>query len=159
MEGSALPVGIGSHQGIPGTGPLKRTPGNKGNLVGSTSHQTGNSQGKRRSFGAGDKGLPRVSERNLVFHERIQSLCIKRSSGGNPVPRSGGRSRTQIAEEDAVARVATNPEPESVTETVLAGVSGSRELLKSNNTVAALAESADTTANMEIEAILLINSR
>ena len=81
MEGSALPVGIGSHQGIPGTGPLKRTPGNKGNLVGSTSHQTGNSQGKRRSFGAGDKGLPRVSERNLVFHERIQSLCIKRSSG------------------------------------------------------------------------------
>ena len=65
----------------------------------------------------------------------------------------------RFAEEDAVARVATNPEPESVTETVLAGVSGSRELLKSNNTVAALAESADTTANMEIEAILLINSR
>ena len=70
-----------------------------------------------------------------------------------------GALHVDVAEEDAVARVATNPEPESVTETVLAGVSGSRELLKSNNTVAALAESADTTANMEIEAILLINSR
>ena len=75
------------------------------------------------------------------------------------VEEAAEEAEPRFAEEDAVARVATNPEPESVTETVLAGVSGSRELLKSNNTVAALAESADTTANMEIEAILLINSR
>ncbi|MCD8246502.1 MULTISPECIES: hypothetical protein [Akkermansia] len=74
-------------------------------------------------------------------------------------PEAAEEVEPRLAEEDAVARVATNPEPESVTETVLAGVSGSKELLKSNNTVAALAESADTTANMEIEAILLINSR
>ena len=47
----------------------------------------------------------------------------------------------------------------SGTETVLAGASGSRELLKSNNTAAALAERADITSNMEIEAIFLINSR
>ena len=98
--------------------------------------------------------------KEIWFSMKESNPCVsKEVPEETQSPEAAEEAEPRFAEEDAVARVATNPEPESVTETVLAGVSGSRELLKSNNTVAALAESADTTANMEIEAILLINSR
>lgn len=99
------------------------------------------------------------SPKETLFSMKESNPCVsKEVPEETQSPEAAEEVELRFAEEDAVAKVATKPEPESVTETVLAGGSGSRELLKSNNTVAALAERADTTANMEIEAIFLIST-